>query len=102
MLTAACPRAKRAAALRCPGLEPGRLEFFDERVFRRSARRAPPVTACPFVPLRPGLYLDRLPERLVVDGFRLWSAGYRTGDLGHWSRAWDLYAGELGADDGRR
>jgi hypothetical protein len=44
---------------------------------------------------------DRLPERLVVEGFRRWMAGYASGDLGHWEEAWNLYAGSLGPRDAR-
>ena len=41
--------------------------------------------------------LDRLPERLVLEGFRRWMAGYATGDLSHWEAAWNLHAASLGA-----
>lgn len=46
-------------------------------------------------------YLDRLPERLVVDGYRYWMAGYETGSIAPWELAWSLFAKELGASDGR-
>lgn len=46
-------------------------------------------------------YLDRLPERLVVDGYRYWMAGYETGSIAPWELAWTLFAKELGATDGR-
>ena len=39
---------------------------------------------------------DRLPERLVLEGFRRWMAGYSSGDLAHWEEAWNLHAGTLG------
>lgn len=39
---------------------------------------------------------DRLPERLVLEGFRRWMAGYASGDLGHWEEAWNLHASSLG------
>jgi hypothetical protein len=39
---------------------------------------------------------DRLPERLVLEGFRHWIAGYATGDLRHWEEAWNLHAASLG------
>jgi hypothetical protein len=42
---------------------------------------------------------DRLPERLVLEGFRRWMAGYSTGDLGHWEEAWNLHASSLGTRD---
>lgn len=41
-------------------------------------------------------YLDRLPERLVLEGFRRWMAGYDTGDIQCWELAWNLYAKTLG------
>ena len=37
------------------------------------------------------------PERLVGLGFRYWLAGYRTGDIGCWERAWRAYAEAMGA-----
>jgi hypothetical protein len=46
-------------------------------------------------------YLDRLPERLVVDGYRYWMAGYETGSIAPWELAWSLFADELGPADGR-
>lgn len=45
-------------------------------------------------------YLDRLPERLVVDGYRYWMAGYETGGIRPWELAWTLYVNELGPRDG--
>jgi hypothetical protein len=44
---------------------------------------------------------DRLPERLVLEGFRRWIAGYASGDLRHWEEAWNLYAASLGPRDAR-
>jgi hypothetical protein len=44
---------------------------------------------------------DRLPERLVLEGFRRWVAGYASGDLSHWEEVWNLYAASLGAQDAR-
>jgi hypothetical protein len=44
---------------------------------------------------------DRLPERLVLEGFRRWMAGYASGDLTHWEEAWNLYAASLGPRDAR-
>lgn len=48
-----------------------------------------------------GGYLDRLPERLVVEGFRRWMAGYDTGDIQCWELAWNLYAKALGPKQAR-
>lgn len=50
--------------------------------------------------MKPG-YLDRLPERLVVEGFRRWMAGYDTGDIQCWEMAWNLYAKALGPKQAR-
>ena len=50
----------------------------------------------------PGVALfDRLPERLVLEGFRRWMAGYATGDLTHWEEAWNLHAAALGSRGAR-
>lgn len=46
-------------------------------------------------------YLDRVPERLVVEGFRRWMAGYDTGDIQCWELAWNLYAKTLGPREAR-
>ena len=37
------------------------------------------------------------PERLVGLGFRYWLAGYRTGDISSWEKAWDTYSSAMGA-----
>jgi hypothetical protein len=44
---------------------------------------------------------DRLPERLLLEGFRRWMAGYATGDLRHWEEVWNLHAATLGTSDAR-
>ena len=44
---------------------------------------------------------DRLPERLVLEGFRRWMAGYSSGDLTHWEEVWNLHAASLGPRDAR-
>ena len=49
---------------------------------RTHADKAPMASAHPCG--RSAVLFDRLPERLVLDGFRRWMAGYSTGDLGHW------------------
>jgi hypothetical protein len=61
--------------------------------------RMPVATATP-----PGhcvALFDRLPERLVLEGFRRWIAGYASGDLRHWEAAWNLHANALGPRDAR-
>lgn len=47
-------------------------------------------------------YFERTPERLVLEGYRHWSAGYETGSIEPWELAWSIYAAELGSHDGRR
>jgi hypothetical protein len=44
-----------------------------------------------------GSYLDRAPERLVLQGYRQWMGGYDTACVACWERASDLYIDELGA-----
>lgn len=44
-------------------------------------------------------YLEREPERLVLEGYRRWSAGFETGSIAPWEFAWDLYADILGDQD---
>jgi hypothetical protein len=61
---------------------------------------APTASATPSgcsVPL-----FERLPERLVLEGFRRWMAGYASGDLGHWEEAWNLHAASLGVQAARQ
>jgi len=36
------------------------------------------------------------PERLVGLGFRSWLAGYQTGDIACWEKAWTIYSNALG------
>ena len=36
------------------------------------------------------------PERLVGLGFRYWLAGYRTGEIACWERAWRAYTDVMG------
>ncbi|KZL20599.1 hypothetical protein PsAD2_01085 [Pseudovibrio axinellae] len=42
------------------------------------------------------IYLERQPERLVLEGYRRWSAGFETGSIAPWEMAWDLYDEALG------
>ena len=46
-------------------------------------------------------YFRRSPERLVLEGYRHWTAGFETGSIQPWEMAWTLYAEELGDDDAR-
>jgi hypothetical protein len=40
--------------------------------------------------------VDRVPERLVGLGFRLWLTGLRNADISCWERAWCAYSNALG------
>ncbi len=51
--------------------------------------------------MTPKDYCERGPEKLVLQGYRLWSMGMVTQRLAHWEEAWNLFAGTLGAADGR-
>ncbi|MEP3275132.1 MAG: hypothetical protein ABJN26_08335 [Stappiaceae bacterium] len=51
--------------------------------------------------MTPQDYCKREPEKLVLQGYRLWSMGIVTQEYTHWEDAWNLFAGTLGADDGR-
>ena len=44
---------------------------------------------------------ERLPETLVVEGFRQWMAGCASGNSCHWDNVCDLYAARLGAQGTR-
>ncbi len=41
-------------------------------------------------------YYERLPEKLVLEGYRRWTAGFETGSIIPWEMAWGLYADSLG------
>ncbi|SER15076.1 hypothetical protein SAMN05216548_11225 [Faunimonas pinastri] len=47
------------------------------------------------MPRQGGLF-ERVPERLVLQGFRLWTAGYVSGDLKQWDDVWTIYTEALG------
>jgi hypothetical protein len=48
-----------------------------------------------------GCYFDRPPEKLVLEGYRRWTAGFETGCVTPWEMAWALYAETLGPVEGR-
>ena len=54
---------------------------------------------CPFT--SGNLIFERTPERLVGLGFRHWIAGFQTGEVGHWERAWNVYEASLGEQGAR-
>lgn len=43
-------------------------------------------------------YLERTPEKLVLEGYRHWIAGYDNNSVIPWELAWSLYERILGAD----
>jgi hypothetical protein len=47
-------------------------------------------------------YFDRPPERLVLEGYRRWLAGFESGSVTPWEMAEALYEELLGAAEGRR
>ena len=73
----------------------------DQRPFPLASNSQGAVMTAPF---HSCLYcpLERAPERLVIEGLRLWMAGYETLDVACWDQAWTLFAKELGGREGRR
>lgn len=49
-----------------------------------------------------GCYFDRPPERLVLEGYRRWLAGFESGSVTPWEMTQTLYEDLLGAAEGRR
>jgi len=47
-------------------------------------------------------YLQRSPEKLVIEGLRRWMQGCERGSIDCWERAANLYAEELGMAEGSR
>src|SRR5690606_30415329 len=47
-------------------------------------------------------YFERLPERLVLEGYRRWTAGFETGSIVPWEMVWGLYAEHLGLSQAKR
>src|SRR5690606_23107284 len=41
-------------------------------------------------------YFERLPEKLVLEGYRRWTAGFETGSIVPWEMGWGLDDGALG------
>jgi hypothetical protein len=59
------------------------------------------VTQSHFTP-HDGCYFERAPEKLVLEGYRRWMAGYETGSVAPWETTWALYAELLGPTNARR
>ena len=49
-----------------------------------------------------GAYFERVPEKLVLEGYRRWMAGFDTGSVAPWETTWALYADLLGPTDARK
>ncbi|WP_436115353.1 hypothetical protein [Phyllobacterium sp. LjRoot231] len=49
-----------------------------------------------------GCYFDRTPEKLVLEGYRRWTAGFETGSVIAWEMAFGLYSELLGTRNGNR
>ena len=49
-----------------------------------------------------GCYFERPPEKLVLEGYRRWLAGFDSGSVLPWEMAGTLYEELLGAAEGRR
>lgn len=47
-------------------------------------------------------YFERAPEKLVLEGYRRWTAGFESGSVIPWEMAWTLYAELLGETEGKR
>jgi hypothetical protein len=48
-----------------------------------------------------GCYFERPAEKLVLEGYRHWTAGFDTGSVVPWEMAWSLYSDILGGADAR-
>ena len=48
-----------------------------------------------------GCYFERPAEKLVLEGYRHWTAGYDTGSVVPWEMAWGLYSDVLGGANAR-
>jgi len=59
--------------------------------------QAPPTMPDP----HDGCYFERPPERLVLEGYRHWLAGYDSGSVTPWEMTQALYEELLGAAEGR-
>lgn len=49
-----------------------------------------------------GCYFERAPEKLVLEGYRRWIAGFDTGSVAPWELTFTLYTDLLGPAEGRR
>ncbi|MDR6632188.1 hypothetical protein J2X72_000959 [Phyllobacterium sp. 1468] len=47
-------------------------------------------------------YFDRTPEKLVLEGYRRWTAGFETGSVIAWEMSYGLYSELLGTRNGNR
>ncbi|WP_439273110.1 hypothetical protein [Pseudochrobactrum sp. HB0163] len=47
-------------------------------------------------------YFERQAEKLVLEGYRHWTAGFETGSVIPWEMAWTIYTQELGLAKAKR
>jgi hypothetical protein len=47
-------------------------------------------------------YFERQAEKLVLEGYRHWTAGFETGSVIPWEMAWTIYTKELGLAKAKR
>lgn len=47
-------------------------------------------------------YFSRRAERLVLEGYRHWAAGFQTGSITPWEMGWSLYVDMLGYEHGEK
>ncbi|MGU3399315.1 hypothetical protein ACLBWS_06160 [Brucellaceae bacterium D45D] len=47
-------------------------------------------------------YYERMPEKLVLEGYRRWTAGFETGSIIPWEMTWGLYSELLGPMEAKR
>lgn len=47
-------------------------------------------------------YFERQAEKLVLEGYRHWTAGFETGSVIPWEMAWTIYTQELGLTNAKR
>lgn len=52
----------------------------------------------PFATGHNGDYFERRAERLLLEGYRHWTAGFQTGSITPWEMGWSLYVETLGQE----
>ena len=95
-----CPllSAPAAAQSRLSNASAGRIGL-QRFALRRAGARCRPLP--PRLDPHDGCYFERPPERLVLEGYRRWLAGYDSGSVTPWEMTQALYEELLGAAEGR-